>query len=60
MMFALLGPVRLYAEVVHKRMILSLSPLTAVVASLAWMGCCYLLSRGWDAVALRRRVSTER
>jgi hypothetical protein len=60
LMFALLGPVRLYAEVVHERRVLSLSPLTAIVASLAWMGCCYLLSRAWDAVALRRRVSTGR
>lgn len=60
MMFCLLGPTRLYAEIVHKRMVLSLSPLTAVVASLAWMGCCYWLAKGWDALALRRSASTER
>lgn len=59
MMFALLGPVRLYAEVAHKRMMLGLSPFNAVLASVAWMGCCYWLSRGWDALSLRRPASVE-
>jgi len=59
LMFCLLGPIRLYASVMYKRMALSESPFTAVVVSLFWMGCCYLISKGWDALALGRRVSTE-
>ncbi len=51
LMFFLLGPVRLYGEIALKRSVLQLSPMTAVLISVGWMGCCYYISRGWDRVA---------
>lgn len=50
LMFVLLGPIRLYAEVELRRRSLPLSPVVACAGSVAWMWCCYMLSRGWDRV----------
>jgi hypothetical protein len=57
LMFCLLGPVRLYAEVEAKQLSLSLSPVAAVAGSVAWMGCCFLLSKWWDVLTLKQRPS---
>ncbi len=52
LMFCLLGPVRLYGEMELQRSVLNLSPTSAVLISISWMGCCYFISRGYDRVAL--------
>lgn len=55
LMFCLLAPVRLYAEVEAKRLSLSFSPVAAVAGSVAWMGCCFVLSKWWDSITAARR-----
>jgi hypothetical protein len=57
LMFVLLGPIRLYAENVHKRPVLSRSTFEAVLISITWMACCYWLSKGWDRISARLRCS---
>lgn len=57
LMFALLGPIRLYAEVELRRRSLPLSPLMACAGSFAWMWCCFMLSRGWDRIIARTKTS---
>lgn len=56
LMFVLLGPIRLYAEVELRRMSLSLSPLVACAGSFAWMWFCFMLSLGWDRMVLRNKT----
>jgi hypothetical protein len=54
LMFCLLGPVRLYAEVEEQQVSLSLSPVAAMVGSMTWMACCFVLSKWWDGITSRR------
>ncbi|MFN4894379.1 MAG: heparan-alpha-glucosaminide N-acetyltransferase domain-containing protein [Pseudomonadota bacterium] len=55
LMFSLLGPIRLYAEVEYKKIVLDMLPPVAVFLSLAWMICCYWLSKIIDRMQLKQR-----
>lgn len=49
LMFVLLGPLRLYAEVALKREQFSFSPTVAVAISMVWMASSYFISRALHA-----------
>jgi peptidoglycan/LPS O-acetylase OafA/YrhL len=53
LMFVLLGPVRIYAEISLHAKELSLPWWQAVIVAVGWMGMSYFISRGWDRVVYR-------